>query len=140
VIWVLLREGARVAVWNRTQARAERLATEMGAIPLSAGGQPPATSFELLVNATSVGLTGTDQAGEDDLKALGIDADALNETHTVVDLVYGPAETPLAAAARQRGARVVDGLDVLVHQGAASLRIWTGQDPPIETMRRAARR
>jgi shikimate 5-dehydrogenase len=42
-------------------------------------------------------------------------------------------------AARAIGATVVDGLEVLVHQGAASLRVWTGQDPPIETMRRAAR-
>ena len=57
----------------------------------------------------------------------------------VVDLVYGPHETALASRARERGARVIDGLEVLVHQGAASLRIWTGLDPPIETMRAAAR-
>ncbi len=57
----------------------------------------------------------------------------------MVDLVYGTAETPLAAVARARGAKVVDGLEVLVRQGAASLRIWTGMEPPIETMRQAAR-
>ena len=57
----------------------------------------------------------------------------------VVDLVYGPHETALAARARERGARVIDGLEVLVHQGAASLRIWTGLEPPLETMRQAAR-
>jgi shikimate dehydrogenase len=56
----------------------------------------------------------------------------------LVDLAYGPDETELASAARAHGATVVDGLEVLVRQGAASLRIWTGQDPPIETMRRAA--
>ena len=57
----------------------------------------------------------------------------------MVDLVYGSAPTPLAAAAGSRGARVIDGLEVLVHQGAASLRIWTGLEPPLETMRKAAR-
>jgi shikimate dehydrogenase len=56
-----------------------------------------------------------------------------------VDLAYGPVETELVSVARARGARVVDGLEVLVRQGAASLRIWTGLEPPIETMRRAAR-
>ena len=44
----------------------------------------------------------------------------------VVDLAYGAAETELVRTARERGARAVDGLEVLVHQGAASLRIWTG--------------
>jgi shikimate dehydrogenase len=140
VTWALVREGAEVFVWNRTPKRAEALAQELGANPLPGEGQLPIARHELLVNATSVGLSGTKQPSGDDLKALAIDADALNETHTVVDLVYGSAETPLAAAARQRGARVVDGLDVLVHQGAASLRIWTGLNPPIETMREAARR
>ncbi len=56
-----------------------------------------------------------------------------------MDLAYGSAETELASVARARGATVVDGLEVLVRQGAASLRIWTGMEPPIETMRRAAR-
>ena len=140
VIWALLREGAEVFVWNRTPVRAERLATELGATPVAPEGQLPAARYDLIVNATSVGLAGTADAGSADLKALHLDADALNETHTVVDLVYGPAETALAAAARQRGAHVVDGLDVLVHQGAASLRLWTGLEPPIETMKEAARR
>ena len=54
----------------------------------------------------------------------------------MVDLVYGIRPDAALAAARGRGARVVDGLEILVHQGAASLRIWTGLDPPLETMRR----
>ena len=75
-----------------------------------------------------------------DLKSLPIDADALGERHQLVDLAYGAVETELVRAARARGARVVDGLEVLVRQGAASLGIWTGLEPPIEVMRRAARR
>jgi shikimate dehydrogenase len=142
VVWALRRAGAEVAIWNRTRTRSEQLAGEFGASlvdPDPRTHQLPATDYQLIVNATSVGLAGP-ETHELDLKALHLDADGIHERHTVVDLVYGSAETALAAAARQRGARVVDGLDVLVHQGAASFRLWTGLEAPIETMRRAARR
>jgi shikimate dehydrogenase len=72
------------------------------------------------------------------LKPLPIDADALRERQVVVDLVYASGETDLAHAARSRGASVVSGLEVLVHQGAESFRIWTGLAPPLEAMRKAA--
>jgi shikimate dehydrogenase len=128
-------------VWNRTRERAEHLAAQLGAAVRDAdGGILGLGDVDLLVNCTSVGLSGAPARAGDHLKALGIAADAITERHTVVDMVYGLAETELAAAARQRGARVVDGLEVLVHQGAASFRIWTGEDPPVETMRKAARR
>ncbi len=57
----------------------------------------------------------------------------------LVDLVYGGGETALIAEGRARGARVVEGLEVLVRQGAESLRIWTGLEPPLDVMREAAR-
>jgi shikimate dehydrogenase len=57
---------------------------------------------------------------------------------TLVDLVYAGGDTALAREARKRGAAVVDGLEVLVRQGADSLRIWTGKEPPLEVMREAA--
>jgi shikimate dehydrogenase len=154
-VWALRRAGARVAVWNRTAARAEALAAELGAEAISppeGSANLPLAEFELVLNATSVGLEAANapaapgpgpgappESAPPDLKALRLDADALTEEHVVVDLVYGATETPLAAAARSGGASVVDGLEVLVYQGAASLRLWTGLEPPVETMRRAAR-
>lgn len=140
-IWALRDAGARVSVWNRTAAKAAALAGELGVAQAALPEE-----FDLLVNATTVGLaaanapSGTAAQAPADLKPLPVGADAINERHVVVDLVYGSSTTPLAAAAWRRGARVVDGLDVLVHQGAASLRIWTGLEPPLETMRRAARK
>ena len=111
----------------------------MGASALPSGDKRLTTGdFDLIVNATTVGMGGSG-GGAADLKSLPIRADSLGETHQLVDLAYGPAETELARAARAQGATVIDGLEVLVRQGAASLRIWTGQDPPVETMRRAAR-
>ena len=143
-VWALRDAGAEVAIWNRTPERAEALARELGAALTdleTANGQLPTADFELLVNATTVGLAEAQRpaSGVADLKPLPLDADAVEARHVVVDLVYGSSPTPLARIARERGAKVVDGLDVLVHQGAAALRIWTGLDPPLETMRRAAR-
>ena len=135
--WALREAGAEVSVWNRTARRGAELATELEIAHSEEPGE-----FDLLVNATTVGMRepGVDGAAAEapDLKQLPVRADALNERKVVVDLVYGPVPTPLVEAARSRGARVVDGLEVLVHQGAASLRTWTGLDPPVETMRAAA--
>jgi shikimate dehydrogenase len=135
VVWALVDAGADVSIWNRTAEKAERLAGELGA---AAAETVDVADFELLVNATTVGM-GASSREPSNLKSLPVDADALGERHHVVDLAYGQADTELVRVARARGARVVDGLEVLVRQGAASLRIWTGLDPPIEAMRRAVR-
>ncbi len=59
----------------------------------------------------------------------------LGSGQTLVDLPY--PETATAAAAREAGAKVIDGLEVLVAQGAAAFEIWTGVPAPVEVMRRA---
>jgi shikimate dehydrogenase len=64
----------------------------------------------------------------------------LGSGQTVVDLVYGDEPTALVQAAGDAGATVVDGIEVLVQQGARSLRIWTGFEAPLDAMRAAARR
>jgi shikimate dehydrogenase len=121
-IWALADAGARVTVWNRTARRAKALAAEFG---VEAADRPgPA---EVLVNATPVGLR-----PDDTLEGL-----PLVDARVVVDLVYGDAPTPLVRWAEERGARVVDGLEVLVRQGAGSLALWTGREPPVDAMRRA---
>lgn len=148
--WALGEAGAVLSIWNRTPARAEELAAEVGGTAISpgVGGDLPLSEFEIVVNATTVGLEAANPAPGGGigavpegaaLKSLHLPADELREGHVVLDLVYGTAETPLAAAARARGAKVVDGFEVLVRQGAASLQIWTGMEPPIDTMRQAAR-
>jgi shikimate dehydrogenase len=141
VVWTLVTGGAEVAIWNRTAAGAEALASEFGARivkPNRADGALPVGNQDVIVNATTVGMGASSDQGAD-LRSLPIDADALGDRHQLVDLAYGAVDTELVRAARARGARVVDGLEVLVRQGAASLRIWTGLDPPIEVMRQAVR-
>jgi shikimate dehydrogenase len=133
VVWALRRAGAAdVAVWNRTPERAAALAAELGA---HAVRDPRAQApREVVVNCTSVGLA----SGADPFKALPIDADEWGAGSLVVDLVYRAGGTRFLEAARTRGADVVDGLDVLVAQGAASFERWTGKAAPRQAMREAA--
>jgi len=130
--WALARTGAsEVSIWNRTSERATELAR---ALDVRAVERPQAA--EVLVNCTSVGLQPTDDA----LSRLALSTASLGEFPLVVDLVYrGDEETELLAAARSAGARTVDGLEVLVAQGALSLELWTGRKAPLQTMREAAR-
>src|SRR6185312_12885799 len=96
--------------------------------------EPDTARYALIVNATAAGLR-----GEDQLAALPVDPARLGPGLTVVDMVYGEEPSALLAAASAAGAATVDGIEVLVRQGARSLRIWTGAEPPLEAMRVAAR-
>jgi shikimate dehydrogenase len=122
VVWALQDSGAEVAIWNRTRERAEKLAATFGARAVAA--PEPA---DIVVNATSVGL----HEG-------ALPLDALDAPATAVEMVYG-SDTPFTAWARERGARIVDGLEILVRQGALSFTLWTGLEAPLDTMRRAAK-
>src|SRR3954451_5647634 len=135
VVWALVDAGADVSIWNRTAAKARGLARELGG---SSTETPDVADFDLLVNATTVGMGASTQESTD-LKSLPIDADALGERHQLVDLAYGAVDTELVRAAKARGARVVDGLEVLFRRGPPSPRIWTALHPPIEVMSLAVR-
>jgi shikimate dehydrogenase len=127
--WALASAGAEVAVWNRAPERARALAADLGVRAVEAS--EPA---DILVNCTSVGL----HDPEATFKALPIEADEMRAGSLVVDMVYRAGGTRLLEVARMRGARVVDGLEILVAQGAASFERWTGMEAPREAMRRAA--
>lgn len=132
IVWALVREGAEVEVWNRTELRSRNLCDELGGTPVKA---PDPGAYQLIVNSTSVGLR-----GEDPFAELPLGVGDLSERHTVVDLVYGSMPSRLLAAATMAGATTVDGIEILVRQGALSLWGWTGREPSLEAMRAAARR
>jgi shikimate dehydrogenase len=144
--WALAGQGATVEVWNRTPERADELSRHLGRtlggsgdLPLLAAvstAQARAVAYDLVVNCTAIGL----EPGDDAFAALPLVPERLGRGTTVIDLVYGGEQTRLVQTARERGARVIDGLEVLVRQGADSLRIWTGKEPPLKRMREAARR
>jgi shikimate dehydrogenase len=127
--YALRQSGAAVAVWNRSPERARRMAHDLG---VAAVDRP--TRAEVLVNCTSVGLRDPVATFKD----LPLTADELGEYACVVDLVYRAGGTELLRQAERRGTRSVDGLEILVRQGARSFEIWTGRTAPLDAMRRAA--
>jgi shikimate dehydrogenase len=130
VAYALRAAGAAVAVWNRTPERADALAADLGVAVVGAR-----VRAAVLVNCTSVGLH--DPAAT--FKSLPLTSDDLGEYACVVDLVYRDGGTELLRQAERRGCRCVDGLEILVRQGARSFEIWTGRSAPLDVMRRAAR-
>jgi shikimate dehydrogenase len=152
-VWALREEGAsEVLVWNRTPERAAALASDLGA---RAVARPEPA--DLLVNCTSVGLEGSSPSADAPradptpaavqrsateaaaLNQLGLTFDQVGEYTYVVDMAYRAGSTALLGAARAHHAHTVDGLEVLVAQGARSFELWTGRAAPLEAMRRAAR-
>jgi shikimate dehydrogenase len=130
VLRALAEAGAsELVVVNRDPARA---AAAVALVPAKArvGAAADVAEADLVVNATPLGMSG--HAG------LPLDPDTLRAGQLVVDLVYHPAVTPLVAAARAAGAVAVNGLGMLIHQAAHSIRLWTGEDPPLEVMSAAA--
>ena len=87
----------------------------------------------LLVNTTPLGMHPQTEASPVTVGQLGL----LPETAIAYDLIYTPSPTQFLRLAAQRGLTTLDGVEMLVQQGAAALEIWTQQSPPVETMRQA---
>ena len=130
VVLALAEAGAsEVIVVNRTPERAAATARLAGAAG-RVGAVADAADAALVVNATSVGMGG---------EGCPIDPHLLAAGQLVADLVYHPVSTPLLQAAAARGAAVLDGVGMLVRQGAVAFELWTGHTAPVVAMAAAAR-
>lgn len=121
-----------IRIVNRTLARAQNLAADFGKPLVVMAWENRGQSLEgagLLVNTTTMGMNGQ--------PALDLDLSALPASAVVNDIVYAPLETPLLAAARARGHRVVDGLGMLLYQAQAGFEGWFGVKPAVTTELRA---
>lgn len=125
--------GARVEVAARKADAAAAAAALAGGVAVEWAGRADAVSAaDIVVNATPVGMAGD--------ASLPLPEGVLRAGLVVADLVYEPRETPLLAAARSRGARVVPGLGMLVHQAARQVELWSGRPAPLDAMRAAVAR
>jgi shikimate dehydrogenase len=126
----IIQAGGRVSLTDVDQPRAAALVKDLGgeAIPLNRVGDCPAT---ILVNATPVGMT-------PDVDGIPIDPDRLGRFEVVMDIVYQPLQTRLLREAEAHGCAIIDGLQMLIHQGAAQFELWTGREAPVEVMAQAA--
>ncbi|HEV2249234.1 MAG TPA: shikimate dehydrogenase [Candidatus Limnocylindria bacterium] len=133
VLVALLVRGARVSIANRSAERARTLAraiphpVDRAARIVEWSERTDLAAVDVVVNATSLGLSGEDP----------LEGATLRRGLVVVDLIPTAVPTPLARRARAAGADVVDGLPMLLQQAASSFKIWTGRDAPVDVMRAA---
>ncbi|MDY0094066.1 MAG: shikimate dehydrogenase [Candidatus Vecturithrix sp.] len=129
-------DAGKVFLCNRTISKAEQLAAEIHqkirpcaeVIPqISAEMAPALRTCQVLVNCTCVGM-------HPDEASIPLDKALLFQELVVADVVYNPLMTRLLRAAQRMGCRVVDGLGMLVYQGAEAFNLWTGITPPVQEM------
>ena len=129
-----------LVILNRTPEKAKKLAEMLqksfgkkvkGAALSSEVLEEELETTDILVNATSVGM-------DPDVNSSPVPLSLLRRDLCVMDIVYNPLETRLAADAKSVGAKVVSGIEMLIYQGAVAFEIWTNCPAPTEVMRKAA--
>jgi 3-dehydroquinate dehydratase / shikimate dehydrogenase len=126
-VFGLRDKGAEVFILNRTPETAQKLARQAGAKTIKKEALAK-TPFDVIINATPVGMAGNKAAPL-------LEAKDLN-TRYVFDLVYNPLETPLIRLARQQSIPIITGVEMFVQQGARQFEIFTGKPAPEEEMLR----
>ena len=127
----------KLEILNRTIEKAKKIAEEINSLyprKVKYGSLENLTeatkTVDIIVNATSLGMYPKEVENP-------IPLDLLRPDHTVFDLVYHPIKTKLLSEAKKVGAKTINGLDLLLHQGSLSFKIWTGKQAPISVMRKA---
>ena len=131
IAYTLEQEGAEISIANRSLKRAQELAAQVGAMGFCLCDLERLVPLaDIIINCTSVGMR------EGDARLL--EGSLLQSHQAVFDIVYN-RETELLKDARAAGAVAVDGVMMLVYQGAKALQIWTGKKAPVDVMERAVR-
>jgi shikimate dehydrogenase len=139
IAFSLAKEVDELCILNRDAVKARELASVLEPFGKKIVGnelspkqlQQELQDSDVLINATFVGMT---PYASDSL----VKPDWLKPELTVMDIVYNPVETNLLRDARASGAKVINGVEMLLYQGAASFEIWTGCKAPVDVMRKAA--
>lgn len=137
IAFQLAKDGAIVTIANRTPARAVALAKEVGRIgKAKAAGLDELENLiqnsDILINSTSTGMY-------PETHETLVTSDMMHSNLVVFDIVYNPVDTLLLKEAKKAGAKTIDGVMMLVYQGAEAFKIWTGKTPPVEVMESAVR-
>ncbi len=137
IAFQLASDGANVTIANRTPGRAIALAKDVGRV-----GKARASGFgelknlvqnsDILINSTAVGMS-------PGISETLVTSDMMHSNLVVFDIVYNPINTMLLAEAKKAGAKTIDGVMMLVYQGAEAFKTWTGKTPPVDVMEKAVR-
>lgn len=130
-VYAVLQEGADVKIYNRTLKHAQFLGVEFGCQAGSLDELSEIVDANVIIHATKLGMSKDDP--------LPIPAEFIQPNHVLFDVVYDRRnpETDLAKAAKQKGATVIEGREMLLWQGVEQFRLFTGHNAPVEVMREA---
>jgi len=131
-VYGLVKQGANVTIYNRTEQKAKDLADKFGCAYSTLNDQSKIAVVDIICNASSVGLDGSGSEN----KVL-IESKYLKPGQIVFDAVYAPLKTKLLKDAQAAGAQVIYGSEMLLHQGFAQFEYFTGRKAPEEIMRKA---
>ncbi|QYO66851.1 shikimate dehydrogenase [Leptolyngbya sp. 7M] len=131
-LYALKNVGADVELLARDPRKAKALAEEFEVESAILSDEPSELETDIIVNATPLGTRGELE------NQMPIRAELLSGISIVYDLIYNPRETQLLREARAAGCRTIDGLEMLLAQGAKQFEIWTGTIPDKASMRNAA--
>ncbi|MDI6796643.1 MAG: shikimate dehydrogenase [Desulfatibacillaceae bacterium] len=124
------QSGATLFIANRREDEAQALALADELLcPFALISKVKDLPCDILINATPVGMTPNEGQTP-------VDKSFFKPGMMVMDAVYSPLETRLLREAKQAGCKVVEGVNMFIHQGAAQFALWTGQTAPIEIMQR----
>lgn len=126
IVYGLTKKGAIIKIFNRSKERGKKLAQEFVCEYGSLKTLEDVPNMDVVINATSVGMN------ED---KSSIDKKLLNKNQIVFDVVYSPKETRLIRNAKEKGAQVILGYEMLLYQGVEQFKLYTGFDAPVDTMR-----
>lgn len=137
IAFTLVNEGANVTVANRTPERAISLAKEVGKVrKINAAGLSNLKSLvqnaDILINSTAIGMFPK-------VSETLVTSDMMHRDIVIFDIVYNPLNTRLLQEAKKAGVKTIDGVMMLVHQGAEAFKIWTGKNAPLDVMEKAVR-
>jgi 3-dehydroquinate dehydratase/shikimate dehydrogenase len=125
-VFGLKDRGAQLFILNRSLPAAQKLARQAKARTIKRADLKR-LDFDVIINATPVGMGNTRESP--------LNADEIKAQY-IFDMVYDPAETKLLRLAKERGAQVIAGSEMFVHQAARQFEIWTGKPAPREDMLR----
>jgi len=130
ICYYLSEKAAKLYLFDIDKIKLERLASDLSEIRENIhilNDTANLSDFDLLINATPLGLKATDP--------VPLDVSLLSPHQTVCDLIY--KKTPLLALAAQKGCKTIDGLGMLLWQGVLAFELWTRTLPPVDVMRNA---
>jgi shikimate dehydrogenase len=129
VVYGLMQAGAKVTVFNRTQKAAEEIARDFDCAVASLEELDKVKDMDIIMNSTPLGMG-------DHKDKTPLPAEYIRKEHVIFDAVYIPYETRLLRDAKESGATIIHGLDMLLHQGTAQFTYYTGKPAPEDVMKK----